>query len=121
MTAQILERVPGFGRLARVASAHHERLDGSGYPLGLTADELDMKVPNPCIIGILSDWCTSSQALGLEHPQLSWPIAAHEQLWWIHGRRALPEPRHERSEFQMTAEEVIGTRRVGSFVAYRKL
>ena len=42
VTAQILERVPGFGRLARVASAHHERLDGSGYPLGLTADELDM-------------------------------------------------------------------------------
>ena len=67
----------------------------------------DMKVPNPCFIGNLSDWCTSSQALGLEHPQLSWPIAAHEQLWWIHGRRALPEPRHERSEFQMTAEEVI--------------
>ena len=42
VTAQILERVPGFGRLASLASAHHERLDGSGYPRGLTADELDM-------------------------------------------------------------------------------
>ena len=42
VTAQILERVPGFGRLARLASAHHERLDGSGYPRGLTADVLDM-------------------------------------------------------------------------------
>ena len=42
VTAQILERVPGFGRLAALASAHHERLDGGGYPRGLTADELDL-------------------------------------------------------------------------------
>ena len=42
VTAQILERVPGFGRLASLASAHHERLDGGGYPRGLTADELDL-------------------------------------------------------------------------------
>ena len=41
-TAQILERVPGFERLAALASAHHERLDGGGYPRGLTADELDL-------------------------------------------------------------------------------
>ena len=42
VTARILERVPGFGRLASLASAHHERLDGGGYPRGLTADELDL-------------------------------------------------------------------------------
>ena len=42
VTARILERVPGFGRLASLASAHHERLDGRGYPHGLTAEELDM-------------------------------------------------------------------------------
>ena len=42
VTAQILERVPGFGRLAPLASAHHERLDGGGYPRGLTADDLDL-------------------------------------------------------------------------------
>jgi putative nucleotidyltransferase with HDIG domain len=39
---RILGRVPGFGSLAAIASAHHERLDGSGYPRGLTADELSM-------------------------------------------------------------------------------
>jgi HD-GYP domain-containing protein (c-di-GMP phosphodiesterase class II) len=38
----VLERVPGLSSLARVAGAHHERLDGSGYPDGLTADELTM-------------------------------------------------------------------------------
>jgi putative nucleotidyltransferase with HDIG domain len=42
ITAQILERVPGFSHLAPLASAHHERLDGHGYPLGLTADALDV-------------------------------------------------------------------------------
>ncbi len=41
-TERILERVPGFSELAPLASAHHERLDGSGYPRGLTAAELTM-------------------------------------------------------------------------------
>ena len=40
VTRQILERVPGFRSLAPVAAAHHERLDGRGYPEGLSADEL---------------------------------------------------------------------------------
>jgi HD-GYP domain-containing protein (c-di-GMP phosphodiesterase class II) len=40
VTHRILERVPGFSELAPVASAHHERLDGSGYPRGLSAGEL---------------------------------------------------------------------------------
>jgi HD-GYP domain-containing protein (c-di-GMP phosphodiesterase class II) len=39
---RILGRVPGFGSLAAVASAHHERLDGGGYPRGLAGDELTM-------------------------------------------------------------------------------
>ena len=42
LTERILERVPGFSELALLASAHHERLDGSGYPHGLTAGELTM-------------------------------------------------------------------------------
>jgi HD-GYP domain-containing protein (c-di-GMP phosphodiesterase class II) len=42
VTRRILERVPGFRPLAPIAAAHHERLDGGGYPLGLTAAELTM-------------------------------------------------------------------------------
>ncbi|HEX5898723.1 MAG TPA: HD domain-containing phosphohydrolase [Solirubrobacteraceae bacterium] len=42
VTRRILERVPGFRQLAPVAAAHHERLDGGGYPDGLTAGELTM-------------------------------------------------------------------------------
>ena len=40
MTAEILGRVPGFRDLAPLAAAHHERLDGRGYPHGLGAGEL---------------------------------------------------------------------------------
>ena len=42
LTEQILGRVPGFDGLAAIASAHHERLDGHGYPRGLTAEDLTM-------------------------------------------------------------------------------
>jgi HD-GYP domain-containing protein (c-di-GMP phosphodiesterase class II) len=39
---QVLERLPSLGALAPIVGAHHERLDGSGYPRGLGADELTM-------------------------------------------------------------------------------
>jgi HD-GYP domain-containing protein (c-di-GMP phosphodiesterase class II) len=40
ITERILARVPGCERLAATAGAHHERLDGSGYPRGLSAADL---------------------------------------------------------------------------------
>ena len=40
VTARILARVPGFEPLAALAAAHHERLDGRGYPHRLGAPEL---------------------------------------------------------------------------------
>jgi HD-GYP domain-containing protein (c-di-GMP phosphodiesterase class II) len=41
-TRWVLERVSCFQDLAPVAGAHHERLDGGGYPHGLRAEELTM-------------------------------------------------------------------------------
>jgi HD-GYP domain-containing protein (c-di-GMP phosphodiesterase class II) len=41
-TQWVLERVSCFQHLAPVAAAHHERLDGGGYPRGLRADDLTM-------------------------------------------------------------------------------
>jgi putative nucleotidyltransferase with HDIG domain len=38
---EILARVSAFHDIARIAGAHHERLDGSGYHRGLTAAVLD--------------------------------------------------------------------------------
>jgi HD-GYP domain-containing protein (c-di-GMP phosphodiesterase class II) len=39
-TEAILSRIGAFAELARVSAAHHERLDGKGYPRGLSADEI---------------------------------------------------------------------------------
>jgi putative nucleotidyltransferase with HDIG domain len=39
-THEILSRISGFEEIARVASRHHEKLDGSGYYLGLRGDDL---------------------------------------------------------------------------------
>ncbi len=40
---EILGRISAFGTLARVAGAHHERLDGSGYPRGLDARHIRLE------------------------------------------------------------------------------
>jgi HD-GYP domain-containing protein (c-di-GMP phosphodiesterase class II) len=36
----ILSRIVAFSELASIAAAHHERLDGKGYPRGLKGDEI---------------------------------------------------------------------------------
>ena len=41
-TQRVLEQVSCFRPLAPIAGAHHERLDGSGYPRGLGPDELSV-------------------------------------------------------------------------------
>ena len=38
----ILSRVAAFADTAEIAGAHHERLDGMGYPRGLTADNIPL-------------------------------------------------------------------------------
>ncbi|MHB0974602.1 MAG: HD-GYP domain-containing protein [Thiobacillus sp.] len=40
---QILARLDIFSELAFVAAAHHERLDGKGYPRGITADKIPLE------------------------------------------------------------------------------
>lgn len=42
-TEAILGRITAFSELARVSGAHHERLDGKGYPRGLTASEISQE------------------------------------------------------------------------------
>ena len=39
-TEEILSRLSPFAELALVAGAHHERLDGKGYPKGLLAEAI---------------------------------------------------------------------------------
>ena len=39
----ILSRIPVFADAARIGGAHHERLDGKGYPRGLCGDQIDLE------------------------------------------------------------------------------
>ncbi len=41
-TWEILRRAPAFSHLAWTAAVHHERLDGCGYPWGISGTELDL-------------------------------------------------------------------------------
>jgi HD-GYP domain-containing protein (c-di-GMP phosphodiesterase class II) len=43
LTEQILGRIHAFGELAQVAGAHHERLDGRGYPRALAGDAIPLE------------------------------------------------------------------------------
>lgn len=42
-TETILSRIRAFSELARVSAAHHERLDGAGYPRGLKGSEISLE------------------------------------------------------------------------------
>ncbi len=42
-TENILSRINAFKELAKVAGAHHERLDGKGYPHGLSSEEITLE------------------------------------------------------------------------------
>lgn len=42
-TQDILSRIGALAELARVSAAHHERLDGGGYPRGLSADGISLE------------------------------------------------------------------------------
>lgn len=42
-TEDILGRIDAFAELARLAGAHHEKLDGSGYPRGLRDEDIALE------------------------------------------------------------------------------
>lgn len=40
LSGEILTRISAFSAMAPIAAAHHERLDGAGYPLNLKGDQI---------------------------------------------------------------------------------
>ena len=42
-TETILSRISAFSELAKVSAAHHEKLDGTGYPRGLSAEHITLE------------------------------------------------------------------------------
>ena len=57
-TFAVLRRVEGLRPLAELAASHHERLDGSGYPRGLTAEDLSF----PARLLAVADVCAARTA-----------------------------------------------------------
>ena len=51
-TRLILQTITGFEHLAFVAGAHHERMDGKGYPDGLTAEQLPLTARIICVADV---------------------------------------------------------------------
>ena len=51
-TRLILQNISGFEHLAFVAAAHHERLDGTGYPDGYAAEELPLTARIICVADV---------------------------------------------------------------------
>lgn len=56
---EILENIPGLNTVAKYVETHHERFDGTGYPLGLKGDEIPLGGRILCIadavVTMLSD------------------------------------------------------------------
>jgi putative nucleotidyltransferase with HDIG domain len=86
LTVRILERVGAFRGLAAIAGAHHERLDGGGYHLGLTGDRLGRDAR----ILAVADVC---EALTAERPYRSAlpPDEVRAIMWRDAGRALCPE------------------------------
>jgi putative nucleotidyltransferase with HDIG domain len=38
--AKLVKRIDGYGRVAEIIHAHHERIDGRGYPRGIAGDDI---------------------------------------------------------------------------------
>lgn len=60
-TRIILDSIGGIDDIAQWASNHHEKLDGTGYPCGLTANELSLECRILCV-------CDIYQALTEDRP-----------------------------------------------------
>jgi HD-GYP domain-containing protein (c-di-GMP phosphodiesterase class II) len=69
LSTQILNRVQAFREIAVLAGEHHERLDGSGYPFGLTGEDLSIEsriIAVADVFAALSEHRPYREALGVE-------------------------------------------------------
>lgn len=75
--SQLVEKIPNVAKsLLAAVLEHHERVDGSGYPNGLTGDEIH---PYAKIIAI-ADLYDEALTLNREEPRLLSPYASLERL-----------------------------------------
>ena len=77
-TWEVLRQVRAFEDFAMLAALHHEKLDGSGYPWGRNADELDMPA-RVLVVAEIYEAVTESRAyrVGLSSPEALQILRAH--------------------------------------------
>lgn len=79
-----LSRITGFEDITNWAANHHEKLDGSGYPYGLTARDLDF---NSRLMGVLDIFQALTEERPYRHPaskekvsEILWQMAENKKL-----------------------------------------
>jgi HD-GYP domain-containing protein (c-di-GMP phosphodiesterase class II) len=100
---RILERAPCFASIAWIAAAHHERLDGSGYPFGLSAEKLTTSMRVLAVADVY-------EALTAERPYRE--ALPHETAMGILGRDALDGDAVAALEAFMAGPRLVFSRRV---------
>ena len=81
-TWEILRRVPAFADFAMQASTHHEKLDGSGYPWGRTADDLDTLARVLVVADVFeSAMANRAYRAGVSVPEALQILNAQRGLW----------------------------------------
>lgn len=80
VTDSLLKNIQGFETIHRWAASHHERIDGSGYPYGLTNEQLDYESQ---LLGALDMY----QALTEERPYREGLL--HDEAMGIMNKQAL--------------------------------
>ena len=115
-TLRILSHIQGFEPLARVAAAHHERLDGRGYFLGLRAEQIPLEARILAAADIF-EALTSSRPY---RPALPEEVALRmmerdrgvglcgdclDALWSVLEARDAPEEESRRSSLEDDAQE----------------
>jgi HD-GYP domain-containing protein (c-di-GMP phosphodiesterase class II) len=102
---EILRSTPGLpGDLARVASLHHERLDGSGYPKGLRGPEIGLS-------GLIAGIVDTFDALTVKRPYAE-PISPSAAISLLYKWRGIYIDAHLVEQFI----RCIGIFPVGSLV-----
>ncbi len=85
-TEQILVRIPHFDELAVVSAAHHERLDGKGYPRGISADHISLETRIITVADIFDAITAERPYRGATEPQKALAIMAESVGTAIDGR-----------------------------------
>lgn len=108
-THEILSKIPPFAEFAQLAALHHERLDGSGYPWGLSGDEIGREARVLAVAEVYD-------ALTVWRPYRS-AMASQEALMLMRSDEGLDAAVIDALEGHLAAEPLAGGSSAGQYDA----